>query len=76
MVHSNMGTSLLQRLLNEHEVANTCAISVATLRKWRTLKRGPCFLKIGSLVRYRVNDLDAWIERQAAYPIESVGVAQ
>ncbi|MCW5976676.1 MAG: helix-turn-helix domain-containing protein [Bryobacteraceae bacterium] len=55
-----------QRLLNEHEVANSCSISVLTLRKWRSQKRGPQFVKIGALVRYRPEDVDAWIAEQKA----------
>lgn len=50
-----------QRLLNEHEVADSCSISVLTLRKWRSQRRGPQYLKIGALVRYRPEDVDAWI---------------
>jgi predicted DNA-binding transcriptional regulator AlpA len=68
--------ALSQRLLNEHEVAQACAIRVATLRKWRMLKRGPRFLKIGSLVRYRPEDVTAWIDRQAAVPCQQVEVAR
>ena len=55
-----------QRLLSDREVANTCAISVATLRKWRSQGRGPRFLKIGALVRYRPDDISAWIDHQTA----------
>ncbi len=55
-----------QRLLNEHEVASSCSISVLTLRKWRSQKRGPQFVKIGALVRYRPEDVDAWIAEQKA----------
>ena len=53
-----------QRLLNEHEVAESCSISVLTLRKWRSQKRGPQYVKIGALVRYRPDDVDAWIVAQ------------
>ena len=53
-----------QRLLNEHEVADSCSISVLTLRKWRSQRRGPKYLKIGALVRYRPEDVDAWIVAQ------------
>jgi len=53
-----------QRLLNEHEVADSCSISVLTLRKWRSQKRGPQYVKIGALVRYRPEDVDAWIVAQ------------
>lgn len=53
-----------QRLLNEHEVADSCSISVLTLRKWRSQRRGPQYVKIGALVRYRPEDVDAWIVAQ------------
>ncbi len=55
-----------QRLLNEREVATSCSISVLTLRKWRSVKRGPKFIKISTLVRYRPEDIDAWIAEQKA----------
>jgi hypothetical protein len=44
-----------QRLLNEHEVADSCSISVLTLRKWRSQRRGP---------QYRPEDVDTWIVAQ------------
>ena len=53
-----------QRLLNEHEVADSCSISVLTLRKWRSQRRGPQYVKIGALVRYRPEHVDAWIVAQ------------
>src|ERR1019366_10692297 len=73
----DMTPSLPQRLLNEHDVATTCAISVATLRKWRCQKRGPRFVKVGGhLVRYRPEDLSAWIEGQVTAGSEGKGVAR
>ena len=59
-----MNLNTRQRLLNEREVATSCSISVLTLRKWRSQKRGPQFVKIGALVRYRPVDVDAWIGQQ------------
>ena len=61
-----------QRLLNEREVATSCSSSVLTLRKWRSVKRGPKFIKISTLVRYRPEDIDIWIAEQKA----ASGVAQ
>ena len=49
-------------LLNETEVAKKLRVTLACLRRWRLEKRGPVFLKIGQLVRYRHEDLDAWIQ--------------
>jgi len=65
-----------QRLLNEHEVADSCSISVLTLRKWRSQKRGPEFVKIGALVRYRPEDVDAWIAAQKSAGVEQREVAR
>jgi len=47
--------------LNEQEVSKRLNVSVATLRRWRLEKRGPTFVKVGSLVRYRPEDLDSWV---------------
>ena len=56
------GTDLAQTLLIETEVAKQLRVSLAALRKWRVLNRGPRFLKIGSLVRYRQADINQWLE--------------
>jgi hypothetical protein len=48
-------------LMTEIEVAKQLHVSTASLRRWRVLKRGPAFLKIGGLVRYRPEDLEAWL---------------
>jgi predicted DNA-binding transcriptional regulator AlpA len=48
-------------LLNETEVAKKLHVSLACLRRWRLEKRGPKFIKIGQLVRYRPEDLEDWL---------------
>ena len=53
--------NLPQTLLTETEVAKQLRVSLAALRKWRVMKRGPQFLKVGSLVRYRQADVDQWL---------------
>ena len=53
--------SKLDRLLSEHEVSGVLHVSVATIRRWRLLRRGPRFLKLGSSVRYRAEDVDLWL---------------
>jgi predicted DNA-binding transcriptional regulator AlpA len=37
-------------------------LAVPTLNTWRTLGKGPKFVRVGRLIRYRVSDLDAWLE--------------
>jgi len=53
--------SKIGHLLNEHEVSEQLGVSVATVRRWRLLKQGPRFLKLNSSVRYKPEDLDAWL---------------
>jgi excisionase family DNA binding protein len=51
----------MSNLMTEDEVSKRLNVSVASLRRWRLLKRGPQFLKVGSLVRYQPADVDAWL---------------
>ncbi len=53
--------STLETLLNEHDVANATKLSVATVRRWRLLRQGPKYLKIGAAVRYKPEDISAWL---------------
>jgi predicted DNA-binding transcriptional regulator AlpA len=59
-----MGTisNSLQALLTEHDVARVTGLSVASVRRWRLFKAGPKYLKISASVRYRSEDLRAWLE--------------
>lgn len=36
------------------------SVSVGTLRNWRAMKIGPSFVKIGKAVLYRIDQLEAW----------------
>jgi len=51
-----------QSLLNEHSVARIIGLSVASVRRWRLLRQGPKYLKIGAAVRYNPEDVSAWLE--------------
>ena len=51
-----------ERLLDEHRAARYLGLSVKTLRNWRSAKRGPRYVKISRIVRYRIRDLDQFIE--------------
>jgi excisionase family DNA binding protein len=48
-------------LLMEDQLAERLNVSVATLRRWRLGRRGPRFIKVGSLVRYRPEDVELWL---------------
>jgi predicted DNA-binding transcriptional regulator AlpA len=53
---------VLIHLLNEYQVAEMLGVSVATVRRWRLLKQGPRFLKLGALCKYRIEDITSWLE--------------
>jgi hypothetical protein len=51
----------IQSLLNEYDVARIVSLSVASVRRWRLLRQGPRYLKIGSAVRYKPDDVAGWL---------------
>jgi len=52
----------MQNFLTEKEVAKQIRVSLASLRRWRLAQRGPRFIKVGALVRYRAEDLEQWLQ--------------
>jgi hypothetical protein len=48
-------------LMTEEQLAKQLSVSVALIRRWRLEKRGPLFVKVGVLVRYRPEDVMAWL---------------
>src|ERR1035441_1305192 len=56
----------LQSLLNEFDVARITGLSVASVRRWRLLRQGPKYLKIGAAVRYEPKDISAWLASRSA----------
>ena len=56
-----MNGSLIEPVWTEHDLARVRKQSVATIRRERLLKRGPKYLKIGAAVRYRPEDVAAWL---------------
>jgi predicted DNA-binding transcriptional regulator AlpA len=52
----------IESLLNEHDVARIIGLSVASVRRWRLLRQGPKYLKIGTAVRYRPEAISEFLE--------------
>ena len=52
------------RLLTPQETADWLQISVETLRTWRDRRLNLPFVKVGSLVRYDPDDVEAYISRR------------
>jgi hypothetical protein len=49
------------KLFLTNEAAENLRVTVATLKLWRTLNKGPRWVKLGTRVCYRLSDLEAFI---------------
>jgi len=54
--------------LTEQEAAQIVGVTVHALRAWRWRKQGPKYFKLGSCVRYRMRDLNAYLESHLVDP--------
>ncbi len=52
------------RLMTTQEVADKIQIPTPTLRKWRSQGRGPKGFRVGRHVRYRLEDVETWLDAQ------------
>ncbi len=52
----------MDQLLNETQVSERLQVSLACLRRWRLQSLGPQYIKVGSLVRYRSEDIEKWLD--------------
>jgi Helix-turn-helix domain len=57
--------------VTERDASQYIGLTVAFLRKARQLGRGPAYLRIGRTIRYRIKDLDAWLEQYRVKTRES-----
>jgi len=48
-------------LLTEAELADALGICKRTVTRWRELRKGPPFTKLGRLIFYRQESVDAWV---------------
>jgi predicted DNA-binding transcriptional regulator AlpA len=61
------------QLLNEERAAEILSVTTAALRRWRRELRGPRYVKVGRLIRYRESDLETWIDQNTKGPITRKG---
>jgi hypothetical protein len=55
-------------LIDEQKASQYLCCSVAALRKWRVLGKGPAFCRVGRLVRYSETDLAAYLDANRVQP--------
>lgn len=62
MTNSAPATAMLvSPLMDSREVAAYLKVSESTLSRWRTDQKGPAYLRLGGIARYRLDTVDAWL---------------
>lgn len=57
----NVEQVLVSPLLDSREVAAYLKVSESTLSRWRTDRKGPPFVRMGGVTRYRCDAVDTWL---------------
>lgn len=64
----NQASSLVEQILsenlNEEQTSEALDVKVATLRNWRSQDKGPDYLKIGRSVKYPIDGIHTFINKQ------------
>jgi excisionase family DNA binding protein len=59
---SKVGQGNQERLLTPYEVSVFLGVPLRTIYRWRSRGIGPRGYRIGRHVRYRVDDIERWLE--------------
>jgi len=62
-------------LLTPAQVEQRYGLPERTLESWRHRGRGPAYIKLGRLVRYRSADIELWLDRSAIRPSNDLSSA-
>lgn len=57
---------MIRNLWSIHDVSAYLGVPVGTLYHWRSSGYGPPGRRVGKYVRYRPEDVEAWVEQQGA----------
>jgi excisionase family DNA binding protein len=57
-------TTSTERLLSTEEVADWLGVPPTTIYNWRTRHEGPRGFRVGRWIRFRREDVEAWIAEQ------------
>lgn len=60
-----MEPQTLPGLLSPEQLAEYLDIPLATVYRWRARRTGPRGMRVGRHVRYRLADVERWLEAQA-----------
>lgn len=67
---SQKATDVLPILLSQKQLAEYLGKSISWCERARWSDEGPKFIKLGKHVRYRAEDVAAWIESQSNVELE------
>lgn len=62
--NSDSPISPIEKLLTQSDVAEWLQVTNRTLERWRDVRKGPKYRKIGGAVRYVRQDVQDWIDGQ------------
>jgi predicted site-specific integrase-resolvase len=57
-------TNPAEELRTPLELAERLKIQPRTLQEWRSIGKGPSFLRVGRVIRYRESDIEKWLNQQ------------
>lgn len=60
----------MKNLMTPVEVADLLQVAVRTLADWRYRKVGPRYIKVGQVIRYKREDINAYMRQRAVKPKE------
>src|SRR5271167_4551145 len=63
---NEFAASMLPRLLDEKQTARIMAVSVAALRRWRHVGRGPQFVRLERCVRYDMRTIERFLSQNSS----------
>jgi predicted site-specific integrase-resolvase len=58
----------MDQVINEVRAAEILCVAVQTLRNWRHQRKGPAYLKISRSVRYKLEDLENFMDSKRIDP--------
>jgi excisionase family DNA binding protein len=71
MTRSTAPSNTMQPLLGPQELADWLGVPLGTVYRWRTNGDGPPGLRVGKHLRYRVQDVERWLEAQVERAVET-----
>ncbi len=56
------------KFVNDKEASEITGLAVQTLRNYRMMRKGPAYSKVGSAIRYSVDDLKTYMTKHRIEP--------